>query len=125
MTRKTKRILLVDDEVEILKLLAYFLRTLGYGICEARNAKQGIEVMNTEIVDLALIDLKLPGMDGIGLTRAIRKTEPSLPVIVYSGNRFVDVASEALKAGANEYIEKPFTLIKIKRTIERFLKEQK
>ena len=124
VNKKAKQILLVDDDKNTRILLTEFLSTMGYRVLEAKDAKEAMKSVEISSIDLVMTDLKMPGMDGIELTRAIRRMEPDLPIIVYSAYRFIDTAPAALKAGANEYLAKPFLQNKIKQTVERLLKEQ-
>ncbi len=124
VNKKAKRILLVDDHKNTRILLNELLSTAGYGVLEAKDAKEAMKLIDIGPIDLVMTDLRMPGMDGIQLTRAIRRIRPDLPIIVYSAYRFIDTAPAALKAGANEYLAKPFLQNKIKQTVERLLKEQ-
>lgn len=121
---KAKRILLVDDHKNARILLAEFLSTMGYRVFQEKDGEEAMKLVEIGPIDLVMTDLKMPKMDGIELTRAIRAIKPDLPIIVYSGYLFIDTAPEALKAGANEYITKPFLQTKIKQVVERLLKEQ-
>ena len=120
---KQKRILLVDDNANVLAVLSDFLKSNGYTVCEARDAQRAIEVVKEELPDLALIDLRMPEMDGIKLMLSLRKTKPRLPVIIYSGYPSMNTAIEALKNGADDYIAKPFSLDELKMGINQVLKK--
>jgi len=123
VNKKAKRILLVDDHKNIRILLAEFLSTMGYRVFEEKDGEEAMKLVEIGPIDLVMTDLKMPKMDGIELTRAIRRIKPDLPIIVYSGYRFIDTAPVALKAGANEYLSKPFLQTKIKRIVECLLKD--
>ena len=124
VNKEAKQILLVDDDENTRILLTEFLSTAGYGVLEAKDAKEAMKLIDIGPIDLVMTDLKMPEMDGIQLTRAIRRIRPDLPIIVYSAHRFIDTAPAALKAGANEYLAKPFLRAKIEQTVERLLKEE-
>lgn len=124
VNKKAKRILLVDDHKNIRILLTELLSSMGYQVSQAKNGEEAMKLVEIGPIDLVMTDLKMPGMDGIELTLAIRRVKPDLVIIVYSGYRFIDTAPAALKAGANEYITKPFLQTKIKQVVERLLKEQ-
>ena len=121
---KAKRILLVDDDKNTRFVLTQLLGTMGYVVFEAKDAEEAMKWIEIGPIDLVMTDLKMPKMDGIQLTRAIRRIRPDLPIIVYSAHRFIDTAPAALKAGANDYLAKPFLRTKIEQTVERLLKEQ-
>jgi len=125
VNKKAKRILVVDDHENSRILLTELLETMGYRVLEAKDGEEAMKLVEIGLIDLVMTDLKMPGMDGIELTRVIRRIKPDLPIIVYSAYRFVDTAPVALKAGANEYITKPFLQTKIKQVVERLLKEKK
>ncbi len=124
VNKKAKQILLVDDDENTRILLTEFLSTAGYGVLEAKDAKEAMKLVDIGPIDLVMTDLRMPEMDGIQLTRAIRRIRPDLPIIVYSAHRFIDTAPAALKAGANEYLAKPFLRTKIEQAVGRLLKEQ-
>ena len=125
VNKKAKRILLVDDHKNTRILLAELLSTMGYRVSEAKDGKEAMNLVEIGPIHLVITDLRMPGMDGIELTCAIRTIKPDLPIIVYSAYRFIDTAPVALKAGANEYLTKPFLGNKVRQTVERLLKEQK
>ncbi|MFQ6067210.1 MAG: response regulator [bacterium] len=118
-----KRILLVDDNAHVLTVLSDFLKSTGYAVHEAKNAQRAMEVVKEELTDLALIDLRMPGMNGINLMLYLKKTKPRLPVIIYSGYPSMDTAIEAFKKGADDYVPKPFNLdelsTRIKETLDK------
>ena len=124
VNKKAKRILLVDDHESTRMLVNELLSGAGYRVLQAKDGKEAMGLVEIGPIDLVLTDLKMPEMDGIQLTRAIRRIRPDLPIIVYSAYRFIDTAPAALKAGANEYLAKPFLRAKIEQTVERLLKEQ-
>ncbi len=124
VNKKAKRILVVDDHENTRILVTELLNTMGYRVLEAKDGKEAMKLVDIGPIDLVMTDLKMPRMDGIELTRAIRRIKPDIAIIVYSAYRFIDTAPVALEAGANEYITKPFLEAKIKQTVERLLKEQ-
>ena len=124
VNKKAKRILVVDDHKNTRMLVNELLSGAGYRVLEAKDGKEAMGMVEIGPIDLVLTDLKMPEMDGIELTRAIRRIRPDLPIIVYSAHRFIDTAPAALKAGANDYLAKPFLRTKIEQTVGRLLKEQ-
>ena len=122
--KKAKRILVVDDQENIRLLLDKILSGMGYRVSEAKDGEEAMRLVRIGLINLVITDLKMPEMDGIELTRAIRMIRPDLPIIVYSAYRFIDTAPAALKAGANEYLAKPFLRTKIERTVGRLLEEK-
>ncbi len=117
------KILVVDDQPYILDLLCDFLFKEGYHVVLAESGERAAEVVKTDGIQLALIDLKLTGMDGIATMQKICQTDPHIPTIIITGYPSQESSVQALKAGAYDYVSKPFRLEELKKTIERALKE--
>ena len=108
MTTMAVRVLVVDDEPPIRKLLRVGLGTVGYTISEAVNAKDAIARINAEAPDLVLLDLGLPDMTGQELLRLWRGEGRTLPVVILSSRTDEAGIVQALEAGADDYVTKPF-----------------
>src|SRR5438874_3014842 len=102
------RILVIDDESAIRDSLRMTLEYEGYEFIGAATGQEGLALAEREAPDLVLLDVKLPGMDGIGVLERLRNMNESLPVIVVSGHGTISTAVEATKKGAFDFIEKPF-----------------
>nr|WP_320193135.1 response regulator [uncultured Desulfobacter sp.] len=101
------KVLIIDDEKYIRQSLAAHLEDNNYDVITAENGRQGLALITAEQPDLVLLDLRMPGMDGIDVLKHGKKILPDLPVIVISGaNRIEDVIT-ALRHGAWDYLEKP------------------
>ena len=104
-------ILLVDDSRTIRNLQKNVLKGLGYeNVWEAEDGVQALARLKEEIPDLMLVDWNMPNMDGITLIREVRKTNKSLPIIMCTTESEKSRVLEAVKAGVNNYIVKPFTV---------------
>jgi DNA-binding NtrC family response regulator len=103
-------LLVVDDEETVRHLLADVLRGEGFHVTAVADPREAIEVVDRTPVQLLLTDLKMPGMDGIELLQRVRRREAGLPVIVMTAYGTIDQAVEAIKAGAAEFVTKPFDL---------------
>src|SRR5262245_49757422 len=101
------RLLLVEDDALVRKMLGTFLEP-RYAVSHAGNGRDALELLKTAEVDLVLTDVRMPVMDGIQLVRAIRRLKPHLPVVVMTGLGNEETAVEALRAGATNYLKKPF-----------------
>jgi len=103
-----KRILIIDDEPEILKQVSGLMEDEGYAAVAAASGEEGVEALAGGGISLVLLDVYMPGMDGLAVLEKIRRIDPALPVIMVSGQATIDVAVKAVKLGATDFIEKPF-----------------
>jgi len=101
-------ILVVDDELIMQEILGEFLRDEGYSVDVAGSGEEGVELAQTHFYDCAIVDLMMPGIDGIETMQQLREIDASLPVIMVTAFASVESAVEAMKQGAHEYITKPF-----------------
>jgi len=104
------RILIVDDEVAIRKALERFLAGLKYSVHTASDGEEALGVLKNETIDLALVDLVMPKMDGVELIRRMKREQPDIVPIVLTGFGTITSAVDAMKAGAYHYLTKPFEL---------------
>jgi two-component system nitrogen regulation response regulator NtrX len=102
-----RRVLIIDDERNIRTQLSGLLADEGYAALTAEDAEKGLEVQREESPDLVLLDVWLPGMDGLEALGKIREERPELPVIVMSGQATIETAVQATKLGAFDYLQKP------------------
>lgn len=103
------KILVVDDEDIVRTSCSRTLVPEGYEVSLARNGAEGLKMAGEDRFDLVLTDLKMPDMDGIEVLRSIKEKWPETEVIIVTGYQTVDSAVKAIKLGAYDYIEKPFT----------------
>ncbi len=102
------RILVIDDEAPIRDSLKMTLEYEGYEFVGAATGQEGLALVEREAPDLVLLDVKMPGMDGLEVLERLRNMNESLPVVVVSGHGTISTAVEATKKGAFDFIEKPF-----------------
>jgi two-component system nitrogen regulation response regulator NtrX len=102
------RILIIDDEAAIRDSLKMTLEYEGYEVIGAATGQEGIVLVEREAPDLVLLDVKMPGMDGLEVLDRLRSLNETLPVVVVSGHGTISTAVEATKKGAFDFIEKPF-----------------
>jgi two-component system, OmpR family, KDP operon response regulator KdpE len=105
---RVQNVLVVDDEAQMRRVLRASLVVHGYEVVEAASGEEALRTLNNEPCDLVLLDLNLPGIDGIDTCRAIR-TNSDVPVIVVSIRDSEQDRAAALAAGANDYVTKPFS----------------
>ena len=108
-----KTILVVDDEESICQSLSGILCDEGFRVLTAASAEDAIRVIEDELPDLVLLDIWLPGMDGIEALNVIKSENPQIPVIMMSGHGTIETAVKATKLGAFDFIEKPLSLDKV------------
>lgn len=102
------KVLVVDDEKVILELTSMILQAKGYEVLSAANGEAGLELIERESPPLVLLDYMMPGMDGMTALRAIRERFPDTYVIMFTGKGSEEIAVGLMKAGASDYILKPF-----------------
>jgi len=117
------RILIVDDDENIRKVLKTILEDEGYTVDEAENAKKAIEKSRRNVYNLALIDIRLPDMEGIELLTRMKDTVPKMRKIIITGYPTLQNAIEAVNRGADAYILKPFDMEKVLATIKEQLRK--
>src|SRR3970040_287536 len=115
------RILVVEDEPKMRRLLELQLGEAGYTVVLAATAEEGLKRLGQDSADLVVTDLKLPGMDGLKFLQALKKHDALLPVIIMTAYGTVETAVEAMKAGAHDYVLKPFSMEEMKLIIGRAL----
>jgi len=117
------RILVVDDEPLNLDLLGQELADLGHTIVQASHGSQALEIIDAFPPDLVILDFQMPGMTGIEVLREIRQRKKDMPVIMLTAYGTIDRAVEAMKAGADDFITKPFNpdhlALVVKKTLEQ------
>ena len=116
-------VLVIDDETNIRKTLEGVLSDDGYHVIQAGDGAQGLEVFSRSFVDAVLLDVWMPGMDGIETLKKIREAYPIVPVIMISGHGTIDTAVKAVKMGAFDFIEKPISLSKLLITLSRAIEQ--
>src|SRR5258707_11718641 len=103
-------ILIVEDEAKMRRLLELNLGDDGFTTHSAEDAETGLKLLRENPIDLVLTDLKLPGMNGLEFLQTIKRQNAALPVVVMTAFGSVETAVEAMKAGASDYVLKPFSL---------------
>jgi DNA-binding NtrC family response regulator len=106
-TRTRGKILIVDDELVVRDSLAKWFASEGYTARSAGGAREALDLIQQMEFDIALIDIKMPGMDGMELQSRLREADPDLTVVIMTGYASVETAVQALKRGAYDYITKP------------------
>ncbi len=115
------RILLVDDEPRMLSLLNSLLKAEGYDVTSAQDGSKVPELINTEVFDLMISDIRMTPIDGMELLKIARAARPTMPVIILTAYGTVETAIEAMKLGTFDYVTKPFKMDELLITIQRAL----
>ena len=119
------KILVVDDDESVRKVLATILNEEGYDVDTARSGKEAIRKSYARFYNLALIDIRLPDMEGTELLTAMKETTPKMVKIIVTGYPSLQNAVEAVNKGANAYVLKPFKVENVLNTIREHLKKQR
>ena len=114
-------ILIVEDEAKMRRLLELNLGDDGFTTFSAEDAETGLKLLRENPIDLILTDLKLPGMNGLEFLQIIKRQNAALPVVVMTAFGSVETAVEAMKAGASDYVLKPFSLTEMRMVIRKEL----
>lgn len=116
------RILVVDDEPIVCKSCQEILTEAGYEVETLQSSRAALERVKEELFDLVLIDLKMPGIDGMELLRLVKQSNPEITAIMITGYSTIESAVEAIKLGSFDYVPKPFTPDELALRVERALK---
>lgn len=116
-----KQILVVDDEERIRQSLNGILEDEGYEVLEAKDGPQALKQIEADPPELVLLDIWMPGMDGMEVLERMKGQIPNLPVIMISGHGNIELAVKAVKLGAYDFIEKPLSLEKVLLTVNNAL----
>ena len=116
-----RRILVVDDRLDMQNLLTEILRRVGYDVGCAENGEDALLLLEKRPFDLIITDLSMPKMDGQMLLKAVKRSRPSLPVVVITGFGSPDTAAEMGRLGADGYLPKPFRIGEVEGLVKELL----
>ncbi|MDQ0189456.1 response regulator [Alicyclobacillus cycloheptanicus] len=116
-----KKILIVDDQFGIRVLLQEVLQREGYTIFQANNGPTALDIVQKENPDLILLDMKIPGMDGLEILRVIRKLEVETKVIMMTAYGELNLIREAMELGALAHFTKPFDIDELRQAVNAHL----
>lgn len=123
MIRQDKKILVVEDNPLNMELLKDILEAQGYQIVQAFNSEEALTLLKVAKPDLIVMDIQLPGMDGLTLTRLLKEKEgfKNIPIVAVTAHTMKGDREKALAAGCNGYVSKPINIKLFSATIEDFL----
>lgn len=116
---QTISVLLVDDEVDFLDSMKKVLERRGMQVTTAESGLEALSLLKENLVDVAVVDIKMQGMDGLEVLKRMKSSHPSVEVILLTGHPSIETALQGIKLGANEYLEKPPDVNELARTIRR------
>ncbi len=120
----TAKVLVVDDDPAIVALLTELLEKAGHQVAAVRTGAAAIAAGKAEPVDVLLLDVRLPDMDGLAVLQAVQAARPETAVIVMTAFGTVEMAIQAIKAGAYDYVPKPFKLDEVRLAVQRALERK-
>lgn len=123
MSEKIK-LLIVDDEIQFLNALAQRLEIRGFHVTKATNGAEALRAARSDKFDLALLDLKMPGLDGKEVLQLLKKEHKHLEVIILTGHGSLDSAVECTKLGAYGYLPKPYELENLIKVLKEAYEER-
>jgi len=118
------RILVIDDDEGIRRVVSDALKSEGYSVDTASNGKEAVEKSQTNFYNLAIIDIRLPDMEGTKLLTSMKETTPEMVKIILTGYPALQNAVDAVNEGAHGYLAKPINMEELLRTVEQHLKKQ-
>lgn len=113
------RILIVDDEEIVHRTLGQHLRRLGHQVESVMDGESGLRALEEKELDLALVDIRMPGMDGLTLLSEVGRHHPETAVVLVTGHGSLETAIEALRLGAADYLTKPVKLLELEAVVEK------
>lgn len=119
------KLMLVDDELRFLQTTAKLLQKKGYDVIKAASGQECLSLLDQRIVDVVVLDVKMPEMDGVETLKAIKRHHPLMEVIMLTGHATVEAAVEGLMSGASDFLMKPVAIEElIDKVKEAFSKRQ-
>jgi DNA-binding NtrC family response regulator len=117
-------ILVVDDETSVRESVTRVLEREGHSVSQAASAEEALGVLQKETIHLMLSDLKMPGMSGLDLLREVKQRAPETEVVLITGHGTIEIAVEAIKEGASDFLAKPFKRAEIIRVLSKALEKR-
>ncbi len=125
MTEPQETILVVDDDPYIQEALKDRLVSLGYQVTQASDGKQALEMIGRQTPQMAFLDIEMPGMKGMEVLKELRRQEKDFPVVMITAYGTIDIAVEAMKEGAADFVAKPFKGSHIAMVVQRTMEQQR
>jgi len=114
-----EKVLLVDDEEEFIETLAERMRTRGMEVSTSNSGADALQLVDDEDFDVVVLDLKMPGIDGLDALKRIKRRRPDVQVVLLTGYATIEKGVEAIKEGALEFLEKPVDISSLTEAIHK------
>ena len=124
MIKIPTKILLVDDEKDFVEMLSLRLEDVGQKVITAHSGKECLDILGEKTIDVTILDIKMPGMDGIETIKEIKRRFPLVEVILLTGHGSAETAVDGMKAGAFDYLLKPADFDELTAKIEKARKRK-
>ncbi len=124
MAQQNARILIVDDEQETCEILSILMKREGFQPITANDGETALKMVRTELPDVLLADFMMPNMNGMQLMKSASEIDPDMPTVIITGYADIPGAVTAMKAGAHDYMAKPFENQEVVRVVRRALAER-
>ncbi|MEW6674102.1 MAG: response regulator [Thermodesulfobacteriota bacterium] len=124
MIKIPTRVLLVDDEVDFVEMLSLRLNEVGERVTPAYSGRECLEILGQKSIDVVILDIRMPGMDGIETLREIKKRFPLVEVMMLTGHGTTETAVEGMKLGAFDYLMKPADFDELRLKLENARKRK-
>jgi sigma-B regulation protein RsbU (phosphoserine phosphatase) len=114
------RLLIIDDEAMVRDSMEAYLEDSGYSVVAVDSGRAGLEILETQSIDLILCDLRMPNLDGLQVLQSVKQRSDNIPVIVVSGAGVMDDVVQALRLGASDYLVKPIIdMVTLEHSVKR------
>ena len=120
-----ENILVIDDEKSLIELLAVIFKKEGYGVMQAMSGEKALDILEKGGIDFVITDIRMPGLDGMEVLRRVKASYPEVPVVMITAYGTVQQAVEALKAGALDYVVKPFDVDELRIIVARGMAQKR
>jgi CheY-like chemotaxis protein len=122
---KKHRILIVDDDPNLLRLMHDTLEAIGYSPISVPNGHHAIQLVKTEHIDLVIADISMPEMDGLQILQKVKEHDPNIPVLLITGVNMNNIKDRVYQYGADAFLDKPFRISRIEELLESLLSGKK
>jgi len=116
------RILIIEDDTKISNFVARGLQEVGYIVDQAADGREGLSMISSDVYDCAIIDIMLPGLDGLSIIEKMRQRKINLPVLILSAKRTLDDRITGLHSGGDDYLTKPFAFAELLARVQALLR---